>query len=72
LAYEVGSREPTLSFAHHRIIASRPNRLDWLKRAADAAPKVDRKIKNGDFPFFPLFPLFTHSQHLQMKNGNSG
>jgi hypothetical protein len=34
-AYEVGTRVPTLGWSHHRALAARPDRLDWLAQAAE-------------------------------------
>ena len=36
--FEIGTRMPSLSWAHHQILASRDDRFEWLMRAEDAGP----------------------------------
>jgi hypothetical protein len=43
-AHEIGWRQPNVSFEHHRIIASRPDRLDWLHKAANGKCSVARML----------------------------
>lgn len=41
-AFESARRCADLSYGHHEVLTAREDRLEWLKRAADAAPKWSR------------------------------
>lgn len=55
-AYEKSARAGNLSWRHHRLLASRPDRLEWLARAAEhgwSTRRLQEEVQLADNPPAP-------------------